>query len=438
MRCCLSNNSAEKSTTKRMTSLDQFRGYAVAGMVLVNFLGNYACAPRILRHTNDYCSYADTIMPNFLFAVGFSIALVWYRALSKAASAMGLEIGGLDSSSVLRVAREVQGKLFRRSLALMLFAFVLYFPWGEPQLLSRISTGSFWFEIWKRHWFQTLTHIAWTTLWLLPILSWSWRGKWSWVAGGVITHVLLSEVFYFHFVHQNPTGIDGGPLGFLTWGIPAALGLWAGEYWSRSERLRQEGVTSPSWEVRWLAIALAWMLAGWLCSSFTRSYDIDVQVGESVRNGETGREVRVVADKLARSPVVDGLKVFASGEHRGWAELPLVPPPTWQERSWNYWMMSQRAGTLSYLVFAAGFSLGLYVLWDSIVRRFAIEVPLFRCFGRNALFCYALHGFLIDTIGLWVPKDAQAWIVYSSLLGLFAVLFGVAWMLERKRIFIRL
>lgn len=438
MRCCLSNNSAEKSTTKRMTSLDQFRGYAVAGMVLVNFLGNYACAPRILRHTNDYCSYADTIMPNFLFAVGFSIALVWYRALSKAASAMGLEIGGLDSSSVLRVAREVQGKLFRRSLALMLFAFVLYFPWGEPQLLNRISTGSFWFEIWKRHWFQTLTHIAWTTLWLLPILSWSWRGKWSWVAGGVITHVLLSEVFYFHFVHQNPTGIDGGPLGFLTWGIPAALGLWAGEYWSRSERLRQEGVTSPSWEVRWLAIALAWMLAGWLCSSFTRSYDIDVQVGESVRNGETGSEVRVVADKLARSPVVDGLKVFASGEHRGWAEFPLVPPPTWQERSWNYWMMSQRAGTLSYLVFAAGFSLGLYVLWDSIVRRFAIEVPLFRCFGRNALFCYALHGFLIDTIGLWVPKDAQAWIVYSSLLGLFAVLFGVAWMLERKRIFIRL
>ena len=438
MRCCLSNNSAETSTTKRMTSLDQFRGYAVAGMVLVNFLGNYACAPRILRHTNDYCSYADTIMPNFLFAVGFSIAVVWYRALSKAASAMGLEIGGLDSSSVRGVAREVQGKLFRRSLALMLFAFVLDFPWGEPRLLSRISTGSFWFEIWKRHWFQTLTHIAWTTLWLLPILSWSWRGKWSWIAGGAVTHGLLSEVFYFHVVHQNPTGIDGGPLGFLTWGIPAALGLWAGEYWSRSERLRQEGVTAPSWEIRWLAIALAWMLAGWLCSSLTRSYDLDVQVGGADSSGESGREVRVVADKLARSPVVEGVTVFASGEHRGWAELPLVPPPTWQERSWNYWMMSQRAGTLSYLVFAAGFSLGLFVLWDSIVRRFAIEVPLFRCFGRNALFCYALHGFLIDAIGLWVPKDAQPWIVYSSLLGLFAVLFGVAWMLERKRIFIRL
>ena len=110
MRCCLYNPIVEKPTTKRMTALDQFRGYAVAGMVLVNFLGNYACAPRILRHTNDYCSYADTIMPNFLFAVGFSIAVVWYRALSKAASAMGLEIGGLDARSVRGVAREVQWK----------------------------------------------------------------------------------------------------------------------------------------------------------------------------------------------------------------------------------------------------------------------------------------------------------------------------------------
>jgi predicted acyltransferase len=428
----LNNPIVEKPTTKRMTALDQFRGYAVAGMVLVNFLGNYACAPRILRHTNDYCSYADTIMPNFLFAVGFSIAVVWYRALSKAASAMGLEIGGLDARSVRGVAREVQWRLFRRSLALMLFAFVLYFPWGESGIMSRISTATFWFEIWKRHWFQTLTHIAWTTLWLLPILSWSWRGKWCWIAGGATAHVVLSEIFYFHFVHQNPTGIDGGPLGFLTWGIPAALGLWAGEYWSRSEGVKREGAMAASWEIRWLAIAGAWMLAGWLCSCLTRSYDVDAKTGGA------DNKVRIVADKLARSPVIDGLSVFAKGEQRGWAELPFVPPPTWQERSWNYWMMSQRAGTLSYLVFAAGFSLGLFVIWDWVVRRFAIEVPLFRCFGRNALFCYALHGFMIDAIGLWVTKDAAAWIVYSSLMGLFAVLFGLAWMLERKRIFIRL
>ncbi|MBM3964106.1 MAG: DUF1624 domain-containing protein, partial [Planctomycetes bacterium] len=60
--------------TSRIESLDQFRGYAVASMVVVNFLGAYSITPRVLRHTNDYCSYADTVMPHFLFAVGFAIA----------------------------------------------------------------------------------------------------------------------------------------------------------------------------------------------------------------------------------------------------------------------------------------------------------------------------------------------------------------------------
>ena len=54
------------TSTVRLTSLDQFRGYTMFGMLLVNFLGGFAICPRILRHTNDYCSYADTIMPQFL------------------------------------------------------------------------------------------------------------------------------------------------------------------------------------------------------------------------------------------------------------------------------------------------------------------------------------------------------------------------------------
>ena len=46
------------------------------GMVLVNYLGAYKeVCPRILRHTNDYCSYADTIMPHFFFAAGFALRL---------------------------------------------------------------------------------------------------------------------------------------------------------------------------------------------------------------------------------------------------------------------------------------------------------------------------------------------------------------------------
>ena len=45
--------------------MDQFRGYTVAGMVLVNFVGGLAAFPEVLKHHNGhpYFSYADTIMP---------------------------------------------------------------------------------------------------------------------------------------------------------------------------------------------------------------------------------------------------------------------------------------------------------------------------------------------------------------------------------------
>ena len=71
----------EQPTSRRIVSLDQFRGYTVAGMLLVNFLGGYEAVPAILKHHNTYCSYADTIMPQFFFAVGFAYRLTFLRRM---------------------------------------------------------------------------------------------------------------------------------------------------------------------------------------------------------------------------------------------------------------------------------------------------------------------------------------------------------------------
>jgi len=46
--------------------------YTVAGMCAVNFLGGLHAIHPVLKHNNNYFSYADTIMPGFLFACGFS------------------------------------------------------------------------------------------------------------------------------------------------------------------------------------------------------------------------------------------------------------------------------------------------------------------------------------------------------------------------------
>src|SRR5438445_12392295 len=69
----------------RIVSMDQFRGYTVAGMFVVNFVGGLAAFPEVLKHHNGhpYFSYADTIMPSFLFAAGFSYRLATLPRLSQ-------------------------------------------------------------------------------------------------------------------------------------------------------------------------------------------------------------------------------------------------------------------------------------------------------------------------------------------------------------------
>jgi predicted acyltransferase len=64
--------------------MDQFRGYTVAGMFVVNFLSSFAVIHPVLKHNDIYFSYADSIMPSFLFAVGFSFRLTYLRRVGQA------------------------------------------------------------------------------------------------------------------------------------------------------------------------------------------------------------------------------------------------------------------------------------------------------------------------------------------------------------------
>src|SRR5262245_45493630 len=74
------------TTSSRIVSMDQFRGYTVAGMFLVNFVGGLKAFPEVIKHHDFYFSYADTIMPAFLFAAGFSFRLSALKRLEKTGS----------------------------------------------------------------------------------------------------------------------------------------------------------------------------------------------------------------------------------------------------------------------------------------------------------------------------------------------------------------
>ena len=72
-----------QSVTSRLGSLDQFRGYSVAVMFIVNFCGGLAAIPDWIKHHDTYFSYADSIMPGFLFAAGFSYRLTMLRRIER-------------------------------------------------------------------------------------------------------------------------------------------------------------------------------------------------------------------------------------------------------------------------------------------------------------------------------------------------------------------
>lgn len=65
-------------TQQRLTSLDAFRGFAIAGMLFVNNPGTWdpAVVPHQLMHAEWFgCTFADLIFPFFLFIVGVAMPM---------------------------------------------------------------------------------------------------------------------------------------------------------------------------------------------------------------------------------------------------------------------------------------------------------------------------------------------------------------------------
>lgn len=67
---------------RRVAAIDQLRGYAVFGMVLVNTLGIFDAMPWVFKHHRDGYSYADTIAPLFAFVVGMGFRISLPRRIA--------------------------------------------------------------------------------------------------------------------------------------------------------------------------------------------------------------------------------------------------------------------------------------------------------------------------------------------------------------------
>jgi predicted acyltransferase len=388
----------------RIPSLDQFRGYTVAGMWVVNFLGGFAVTPALLKHHNTYCSYADTIMPQFLFAVGFAFRLTFGRRTRE----QGL------TAAYRRVVRRLGGLVL---LSVVLYSFgVGMTDWRR---MTEAGIGSTLGELAKRHRIQTLLHIAVTSLWILPVIRASAAIRITWMVLSAAAHVALSAWFNFAWVNSAPKGIDGGPLGFLTWSIPALVGTLACDAVAGSGGKPRIG--------KLLAWSAVLMTLGYAASCLTRLYDVPQA------------ERKQSYPELADSPVLfPGERLAGRDLSALLAEPPFVPPPGAALRQGNYWMMSQRSGAVSYLTFAAGFSLAVFVLFHLVCDRLGWRLGHFRTLGVNALAAYILGGMVEEAVQLKVPRDAPAGEVAAAFVVFFLCGYLLARLLEWKRIVLRL
>jgi hypothetical protein len=141
----------------------------------------------------------------------------------------------------------------------------------------------------------------------------------------------------------------------------------------------------------------------------------------------------------AESPIVPDFENARDRSFRSLlAEPPFVAPPPADERLPNYWMMSKRIPTLSFIFCSAGLAFALYGLFVFVCDVWGLKLGVFRTFGMNPLAAYCIHSIVGDQLDKLMPRNGPLW---YCVLG-FAVFFGATYLcvryLEKRNIFIRL
>ena len=348
---------------RRIDSLDQFRGYTVVGMLLVNFIGGFVVVDPILKHHKTYCSYADTIMPQFFFAVGFAFRLTMLRRREREGTAAA------NQHAITRV------------LGLLLIGFAQYHLDGNYKKWADLQALGLWGFLttaFQKEVFQTLVHIALASLWVLPVILCKTRTLALWLVVSAAAHLGLSGWWYYAWLMKRGV-IDGGPLGFFSWAIPLLVGAIAYDFMAKAKR-------SSVWWLSIFSIVLMAVGYGLTC--------------------------------------VDGRP-----------DAPPFRPPL---DAVNLWTMSQQSGSISYQIFGAGFSLGVYLLFVAITDVLGVRLGVFRTFGKNPLAAYVLHGIVAGAVKPFVPNDVPLWYLALG----FGIYFGINYLfvryLEKNGLFLKL
>lgn len=428
----LSETSPEVSVAGRIGSLDQFRGYCVAVMLVVNFCDRLKAVPEWIRHHDTYFSYADSIMPGFVFVAGFSYRLTMLRRIRRDGS------GKACLHAVLRGL----GLVF---LSLVMYGFNNSFAktWAE---VNRDQVRDFVAGLIQANLWETLAIIGVSQIVILPFIA---RNSWVVLVammGLMVAHMLACYSFNFALMFGQPNWMnefvgvptiscwDGGCFGTIAWGAIMMAGAVTHDLLI--------GRRSSQMLSRLISLSLVFMLSAYGLSCLSTVYDLP-------------RDATPVARDLAENPVFPSAAQWKNCPIR-LAELPFVAPPPKNDRElkrlefegrgssparirrYNYWMMSKRLVSIPFVLFSAGFSMAILSIFVILTDIKGIAFGLFRTFGMNALAAYFLHHSVASAVHELVLDDSPWWWCLIGLGIFFTATYGMLRFLEQQKVLIRL
>lgn len=184
----------------RIASMDQFRGYAILGMLLVDYFENFSAATHQLHHHREFMTYADTIAPAFMFVVGMGMRLSFKRRVEK----VGVKKARTD--------------LMKRYAMLVLIAFTMYTGYLWDALMNIGLAGLL--GVWVADRKPSLRIAAGLLLLALYQAIFSFTSYGGWLLG-TVEYTSNSMPLIWKLIPFGPELVDcninGGPIGHWSW-----------------------------------------------------------------------------------------------------------------------------------------------------------------------------------------------------------------------------
>ena len=425
----------------RIASLDQYRGYAIFGMLLVNFFGHYNTrwvddlsmewmkAPlnfifgQQLHHHSEYMTYADTIAPIFMFVVGIGMRLSWLRRVQK-----------VEPS----IARKSMAK---RYFTLVLIAFAIYTGWLWDALMNIGLAGLVALLIVDKKWSIRIAYalglvVAYQLIfvntsygeWLLRMGKYGRELEWPLITaliplrgdllsvqinGGLIGHwswafmLIFGTITYDIMATQDRNKILTGLIGFGVALTIAGFGVRA--------------IGTQSYYKKAEPYAAATMLAGDF-NDANRIVSKSPGIFSSVAKGNPEAEAALKSRNLPQfvELVKPQLEELAKNK-------PSVAP-----RMANQWVFSKNYQTAPFTFWATALCifhmLGFYIVCDVL----KLNVPGMAVVGMNPLFIYIFQSLTLEMLSNvndhWNYEDTTSG---TLVLGSFVVYWGLVYAMAK-------